>query len=55
MIRNEASEIKSTTATAKISVQQEDSFRHQIGLQFREETCKMLHLEHPTCNEKQEG
>jgi len=26
------------------------TFRHQIGLQLKEETCKMLHLEHPTCN-----
>ena len=53
MIRDDArcaSEIKSTTAMAKSSIQPEDSFRHQIGLKFKEETCKMLHLEHPTCN-----
>jgi len=26
--------------------QEEDSFYQQIGLQFEEETCKTLHLEH---------
>jgi hypothetical protein len=42
MIRNYAkcaSEIKSTAAMAKSIVQQEDSFCHQIGLKFKEETC----------------
>jgi hypothetical protein len=37
MIRDDArcaSEIKPTTAMAKSSVQQEDSFRHQTGLKF---------------------
>jgi hypothetical protein len=28
------------------SIQQEDSFHQQIGLKFKEETSKVLHLEH---------
>jgi hypothetical protein len=30
----------------KSGIQQEDSFQPQIGLKFKEETSKVLHLEH---------
>jgi hypothetical protein len=38
-------EIKSRSVMTKSSIQQEgDSFHQQIGLKFKEETSKMLHL-----------
>ena len=30
--------------------QEEDSFRQQIGLKFKEQTSKTVHLEHGLCN-----
>jgi hypothetical protein len=30
----------------KSSIQQEDSFHQQIGIKFKEESDKVLHLEH---------
>jgi len=32
--------------TQKISIQQEGSFHHQTEIKFKEETSKLLHLEH---------
>jgi hypothetical protein len=49
MILNDARctrEIKPRIAMAKSRVQQEDPFHPQIGLTFKEETGKVLHLEH---------
>ena len=37
-------EIKSKIATAKNRIQQEDFFRQHIGLKFKEETSKVLHM-----------
>jgi hypothetical protein len=40
-------EIKSRIAMAKNSIQQEEkSFHQQTGIKFKEETSKVLHLEH---------
>ena len=50
MVRNDARstrEIKSSFAMAKNTIQEEeDSFHHKIGLKFKQETSKMLNLEH---------
>jgi hypothetical protein len=40
-------EIKSRIAMAKSSIQQEEEYFHQqTGLKYKEETSKVLHLEH---------
>jgi len=47
MITNDARcthEITSRTVKLKNNMLQEDSFHHQIGLKFKEETTKVMHL-----------
>jgi hypothetical protein len=49
MITNDARctrEIKSGSAMKSSIRQEEESFHQQNGLKFKEETSKMLHLEH---------
>jgi len=49
MVTNDARctrEIKSRIFMAKSSIQQEVSLHKQIGLKFKEQASKVLHLEH---------
>jgi hypothetical protein len=49
MITNDARctlEIKSRIAMAKAALKKKKTFRQQIGLTFKEESSKVLHLEH---------
>jgi hypothetical protein len=49
MITNDATctrDIKSRTAMAKAAFNKTKAFHQQIGLEFNEETSKLLHLEH---------
>jgi hypothetical protein len=39
-------EIKSRIPIAKAALNKKKTFHHQTGFKFKEETCKVLHLEH---------
>jgi hypothetical protein len=45
MITNDANYIQNCHGKSSIQ-QEEDSFHQQTGLKFKEETSKVLHLEH---------